>query len=136
MDAAAPPGAAEEDDGQPAVALIDDEEQQHEEGGGDGGLGRRSRRSKRRRREAQRPSLAPEEQTLRIRVSELACVVGLHPFQCIVEAVMNHVYQGASMLSHVTSPDKTKRRRRTRPPTGIVLTTRPTLLAYIHTSYS
>ena len=106
MDAAASSEAAEEDD-EPAVVLIDDDEQQQEEGGADGGLGRRSRRSKRRRRDEQRPSLAPEEQTLRIRVSELACVVGLHPFQCIIEAVMNHVYQGASMLSHVTSPDKT-----------------------------
>ena len=130
MDAAAPPEAAAEDGGEVLVLIGGGGDEQQQQGvGADGGLGRR-RCSKRRRPEEQRPSLAPEEQTLRIRVSELACVVGLHPFQCILESVVNHVYQGKSR--RLTSPALTK--RTTCLATRIVLTTRPTL--HTHTSYS
>lgn len=84
------------------VVIVDDdyeeEQQQQPEGAGaEAGLQRgRSKKRRRRREEERRRSLAPEEQTLRLRVSELACVVGHHPYQCIVEAVMNHLYQGTS----------------------------------------
>jgi hypothetical protein len=59
------------------------------------------RRGRKRPRREQRPALGPDEQTLRIRVSEMAVCVGLHPFKDICETVESHVYQGASVWVRV-----------------------------------